>query len=45
MDKFEASVARRIALKQQQAILALFLDQARLEATPVPELFDLCAMA
>ncbi|MNC85969.1 2-methylcitrate dehydratase [compost metagenome] len=39
--KFRANLARRFAEKQRQAILALCLDQGRLEATPVNEFVDL----
>ncbi|MDE1943178.1 MAG: bifunctional 2-methylcitrate dehydratase/aconitate hydratase [Betaproteobacteria bacterium] len=39
--KFRTNLARRFPAKQQQAILALALDQARLEATPVHEFVDL----
>lgn len=39
--KFRANLARRLPPKRQQAILALCLDQARLEATPVHEFVDL----
>ncbi len=39
--KFRTNLARRFPPKQQQAILDLALDQARLEATPVHEFVDL----
>ncbi len=39
--KFRTNLARRFPPRQQQAILALALDQARLEATPVHEFVDL----
>ena len=39
--KFRTNLARRLAPKQQQAILALAQDQQRLEATPVNEFVDL----
>jgi 2-methylcitrate dehydratase PrpD len=39
--KFRTNLARRFPAKQQQAILALALDQAKLEATPVNEFVDL----
>jgi 2-methylcitrate dehydratase len=39
--KFRTNLARRFSEKQRQAILALCLDQARLEATPVNEFVDL----
>jgi len=38
--KFRVNLARRFAPKQQQAILALTRDQARLEAVPVNEFVD-----
>lgn len=38
--KFKANLARRLPPKQRAAILALCLDQARLEATPVNEFVD-----
>ncbi len=41
--KFRTNLARRFAPKQQQAILALTGDPARLEATPVNEFVDLFA--
>lgn len=39
--KFRINLARRFAQKQQDAILAVSLDQTRLEATPVHEYVDL----
>jgi 2-methylcitrate dehydratase len=39
--KFRTNLARRFSEKQRQAILALCLDQTRLEATPVNEFVDL----
>ncbi len=39
--KFRTNLARRFPARQQQAILALALDQARLENTPVHEFVDL----
>jgi 2-methylcitrate dehydratase len=42
--KFRVNLARRFAPKQQQAILALTRDQARLEATPVNEFVDAFAV-
>ncbi len=39
--KFRTNLARRFPVRQQQAILALALDQARLEHTPVHEFVDL----
>jgi 2-methylcitrate dehydratase len=39
--KFRTNLARRFPAKQQQNILALALDQAKLEATPVNEFVDL----
>ena len=40
-DKFRINLARKFPAKQQKAILALCLDQKRLEATPVNEFSDL----
>ena len=42
--KFHTNLARRFAKKQQDAILAVSLDQARLEAIPVHEYVDLYAV-
>ncbi|HUF80892.1 MAG TPA: 2-methylcitrate dehydratase, partial [Burkholderiales bacterium] len=42
--KFRTNLARRFPLRQQQAILALCQDPARLEATPVNEFVDLFAV-
>ena len=42
--KFRTNLARRFAEKQRQAILALCLDQGRLEVTPVNEFVDLFAI-
>ena len=39
--KFRTNLARRFPVRQQQAILALALDQKRLEQTPVNEFVDL----
>jgi 2-methylcitrate dehydratase len=39
--KFRTNLARRFPVKQQQAILEVSLDQARLEAMPVHEYVDL----
>ncbi|MFT4173864.1 MAG: bifunctional 2-methylcitrate dehydratase/aconitate hydratase [Rhodocyclaceae bacterium] len=39
--KFRTNLARRFARKQQDAILAVSLDQARLEAMPVHEYVDM----
>ena len=39
--KFRTNLARRFPEKQRQAILALCLDQTKLEATPVNEFVDL----
>jgi 2-methylcitrate dehydratase len=39
--KFRTNLARRFPARQQQAILALALDQKRLEQTPVNEFVDL----
>jgi 2-methylcitrate dehydratase len=41
VEKFKTNLARRFPQKQQQAILAVSLDQARLEAMPVNEYVDL----
>ncbi|CAG4898744.1 bifunctional 2-methylcitrate dehydratase/aconitate hydratase [Paraburkholderia gardini] len=41
VEKFKTNLARRFPAKQQQAILDVSLDQARLEATPVNEYVDL----
>ncbi|KVK82122.1 bifunctional 2-methylcitrate dehydratase/aconitate hydratase [Burkholderia sp. MSMB1498] len=41
IDKFRANLARRFPAKQQQAILDVSLDQAKLEAMPVDEYVDL----
>lgn len=41
VEKFRTNLARRFPGKQQQAILDVSLDQARLEATPVHEYVDL----
>ena len=41
VEKFRTNLARRFPEKQRQAILALCLDAARLEATPVNEFVDL----
>jgi 2-methylcitrate dehydratase len=42
--KFRTNLARRFPSRQQQAILALCQDPARLEATPVNEFVDLFAV-
>ena len=39
--KFRANLARRFQPARQQAILAVSLDQATLEAMPVPDYVDL----
>ncbi|HVE05608.1 MAG TPA: 2-methylcitrate dehydratase, partial [Paraburkholderia sp.] len=39
--KFKTNLARRFPAKQQQAILDVSLDQAKLEAMPVNEYVDL----
>jgi 2-methylcitrate dehydratase PrpD len=39
--KFRTNLARKLAPKQQQAILALCADARKLEATPVNEFVDL----
>jgi len=41
VEKFRTNLARRFPTKQQQAILAVSLDQAKLEAMPVNEYVDL----
>jgi 2-methylcitrate dehydratase len=41
VEKFRRNLARRFPQKQQQAILAVALDAARLAATPVHEFVDL----
>ena len=41
VEKFKTNLARRFPAKQQQAILDVSLDQARLEAMPVNEYVDL----
>ncbi|WP_175686343.1 bifunctional 2-methylcitrate dehydratase/aconitate hydratase [Burkholderia anthina] len=41
VDKFRTNLARRFPAKQQQAILDVSLDQAKLEAMPVDEYVDL----
>jgi 2-methylcitrate dehydratase len=41
VEKFKTNLARRFAAKQQQAILDVSLDQAKLEAMPVNEYVDL----
>jgi 2-methylcitrate dehydratase len=41
VEKFRTNLARRFPAKQQQAILDVALDAARLEATPVHEFVDL----
>ncbi|MBP0634064.1 MULTISPECIES: bifunctional 2-methylcitrate dehydratase/aconitate hydratase [unclassified Cupriavidus] len=44
VEKFRANLARRFPPKQQQAILAVSLDQARLEAIAVNEYLDMYAI-
>jgi 2-methylcitrate dehydratase len=44
MAKFEKNVARVFAPKQRDRIMAVCLDQQRLEATPVNEFLDLMAV-
>ncbi|WP_176055359.1 bifunctional 2-methylcitrate dehydratase/aconitate hydratase [Paraburkholderia caribensis] len=44
VEKFRMNLARRFAAKQQQAILDVSLDQAKLEAMPVNEYVDLYVM-
>ena len=41
VEKFRTNLARRFPAKQQQAILDVALDAAKLEATPVHEFVDL----
>jgi 2-methylcitrate dehydratase len=41
VEKFRTNLARRFPVRQQQAILEVSLDQARLEAMPVHEYVDL----
>jgi 2-methylcitrate dehydratase len=41
VEKFKTNLARRLPQKQQQAILELCMDRARLEATRVDEFVDL----
>ncbi len=41
VEKFKTNLARKFPVKQQQAILEVSLDQARLEAMPVNEYVDL----
>ena len=41
VDQFRTNLARRFPAKQQQAILDVALDAAKLEATPVHEFVDL----
>ena len=41
VDKFRTNLARRFPAKQQQAILEVALDEAKLEGTPVHEFVDL----
>ncbi|WP_250452855.1 bifunctional 2-methylcitrate dehydratase/aconitate hydratase [Caballeronia sp. ATUFL_M2_KS44] len=41
VEKFKTNLARRFPTRQQQAILAVSLDQAKLEAMPVNEYVDL----
>ncbi|CAN7654067.1 bifunctional 2-methylcitrate dehydratase/aconitate hydratase [Trinickia sp. LjRoot230] len=44
VEKFKTNLARRFAGKQQQKILDVSLDQARLEAMPVHEYVDMYAI-
>ncbi|CAN7738553.1 bifunctional 2-methylcitrate dehydratase/aconitate hydratase [Paraburkholderia sp. SIMBA_054] len=44
VEKFRTNLARRFPAKQQQAILDVSLDQAKLEAMPVNEYVDLYVM-
>jgi len=41
VEKFKTNLARRFPPAQQQAILAVCMDAARLEAMPVREFVDL----
>jgi 2-methylcitrate dehydratase len=41
VEKFRTNLARRFPVRQQQAILDVSLDQARLETMPVNEYVDL----
>jgi 2-methylcitrate dehydratase len=41
VEKFRTNLARRFPARQQEAILAVSLDQAALEAMPVNEYVDL----
>ena len=41
VEKFKVNLARRLAEKQQKAILELCMDQKKLEQTPVSEFVDL----
>jgi len=41
--KFKVNLARRFDAKKQADILALCLDQAKLEATPVNQFVDMLA--
>ncbi|MEO6562365.1 MAG: 2-methylcitrate dehydratase, partial [Nitrosospira sp.] len=43
-EKFRTNLARCFPTKQQQTIIDLCLDQARLEATPVNEFVDMCVI-
>ncbi|HET7598248.1 MAG TPA: bifunctional 2-methylcitrate dehydratase/aconitate hydratase [Burkholderiales bacterium] len=44
MEKFEKNVARVFAPKQRERIMAVCLDQKKLEATPVNEFMDLMSV-
>ncbi|HTP95261.1 MAG TPA: bifunctional 2-methylcitrate dehydratase/aconitate hydratase [Burkholderiales bacterium] len=44
IEKFRINLARRFPAKQQASILALCLDEAKLQATPVNEFVDLFAI-
>jgi 2-methylcitrate dehydratase len=44
VEKFKTNLARKLSKKQQEAILAVSLDQKKLEATSVNEYVDLYAM-
>jgi 2-methylcitrate dehydratase len=44
VEKFKTNLARKLSKKQQEVILAVSLDQKKLEATSVNEYVDLYAM-
>jgi len=41
VEKFKTNLARRFPAKQSKMILDLFLDEKRLQSTPVHEFVDL----